>query len=60
MEDFKPNSHRYKEEQKDSDEKKKVETVISGKVKTKKNQLNLQIATSSFILLSFKRKDPGF
>ena len=36
MEDFKPNSHRYKEEQKDSAEKKKVEKVISGKVKTKK------------------------
>lgn len=36
MNDFKPNSHRFKEEQKKSDEKKKVEKVISGKVKTKK------------------------
>ena len=36
MTDFKPNSHRFKEEQKESAEKKKVEKVISGKVKTKK------------------------
>lgn len=36
MNDFKPNSHRFKEEQKESAEKKKVEKVISGKVKTKK------------------------
>lgn len=35
--DFKPNSHRYKEEQKDAPgEKKKVEKVVTGSVKTKK------------------------
>lgn len=38
MEDYKPNSHRFKEEQKGthSEEKKKVEKVVKGSVKTKK------------------------
>lgn len=38
MQDFKPNSHRYKEEQKESggEEKKKVEKVIAGTAKVKK------------------------
>jgi hypothetical protein len=35
MDDFKPNSHRFKEEQKTT-ERKKVEKVVSGGVKTKK------------------------
>ena len=35
MDDFKPNSHRFKEEQK-AVERKKVEKVVSGGVKTKK------------------------
>ena len=37
MNDFKPNSHRFKEEQKSAaKEKKKVEKIVTGKVKTKK------------------------
>ena len=36
MEDYKPNSHRYKEEQKKTTEDKKIEKVVSGKTKTKK------------------------
>lgn len=36
MEDYKPNSHRFKEEQKESAEKKKVEKVVNSKVKVKK------------------------
>lgn len=36
MEDYKPNSYKYKEEQKASEERQKVEKVVSGKVKTKK------------------------
>lgn len=38
MTDYKPNSHRFKEEQKDSppEERKKVEKVVKGTVKTKK------------------------
>ena len=35
MDDFKPNSHRFKEEQKTT-ERKKVEKVVSGVAKTKK------------------------
>ena len=35
--DYKPNSHKYKEEQKNLPaERKKVEKVVTGKVKTKK------------------------
>lgn len=34
--DYKPNSHKYKEEQKNASERKKVEKVVTGKVKTKK------------------------
>lgn len=37
MEDFKPNSHKFKEEQSEtSKEKKKIEKVVNGTVKTKK------------------------
>lgn len=36
MEDYKPNSYKYKEEQKASEERQKIEKVVSGKVKTKK------------------------
>lgn len=36
MEDYKPNSHRFKEEQKDAVEPKKVEKVVQGVAKTKK------------------------
>jgi hypothetical protein len=38
MQDYKPNSHRFKEEQKaaSTEEKKKVEKVVTGTVKTKK------------------------
>lgn len=40
MTDYKPNSHKYKEEQTELPvEKKKVEKVVSGKVKTKKNEM---------------------
>ena len=34
--DFKPNSHKYKEEQKKALEEKKIKKVVSGNVKTKK------------------------
>lgn len=36
MDDFKPNSHRFKDEQKVTIEKKRVEKVVSGTAKTKK------------------------
>lgn len=37
MEDYKPNSHRYKDEQKKSDdERRKIQKVVNGTVKTKK------------------------
>ena len=36
MEDYKPNSHKYKEEKTDSVSDKKIEKVISGKAKLKK------------------------
>lgn len=36
IQDYKPNSHKYKEKQKALKEKKKVEKVVTGKVKTKK------------------------
>lgn len=36
MEDYKPNSHRYKEEQKQADKEKSIEKVVKGTVKTKK------------------------
>lgn len=36
MDDFKPNSHRFKQEQTNTTERKKVEKVVSGGVKTKK------------------------
>lgn len=36
MYDYKPNSHRFKEEQKAVEEKKKVEKVVNGVVQTKK------------------------
>lgn len=36
MEDYKPNSHRYKEEQKEKAAEKKVEKVVTGAVITKK------------------------
>lgn len=39
MEDYKPNSHRFKEEQESNQERKKVEKVITGSVKTKKNDI---------------------
>ena len=40
MEDYKPNSHRFKEEQKIASTEKKVEKVVKGAVKTrKKNEL---------------------
>lgn len=37
MEDYKPNSHRFREEQEQPQERKKVEKVVTGTVKTKKN-----------------------
>lgn len=43
MEDYKPNSHKFREEQKESssEERKKVEKVVSGAVKTrKKNEIS--------------------
>ena len=47
--DYKPNSNRFKEQQKvASEEKKKVEKVVTGKVKTK-NKTGLQKFTSAFI-----------
>lgn len=45
---FKPNSHRYREEQKELAEKKKVEKVVSGPVKTKKKN-ELRKFTDVFI-----------
>lgn len=36
---YKPNSHAYKEGQKNAPPEKKVEKVVSGKVKTKKNEV---------------------
>ena len=39
MYDYKPNSHRFKEEQKAVEEKKKVEKVVSGAVQTKKKSV---------------------
>lgn len=41
MEEYKPNSHKYKEEQKQlaSSEKRKVEKVVSGNVKVRKNEM---------------------
>lgn len=36
MDEFKPNSHKYREEQRTSEDKQKVEKVVSGNVKTKK------------------------
>lgn len=40
MENYTPNSHRFKEQQKESGkEKKKVEKVVTGRVKTRKNEL---------------------
>lgn len=38
MEDYKPNSHRFREEQKPSAEEKRVIRTINGKTKTKKNE----------------------
>lgn len=36
MQDYKPNSHRFKEEVKSNEERKKVEKVVTGAVKTRK------------------------
>lgn len=48
MEDYKPNSHRYKEEQKEKEREKKVEKVVTGKVVTKKKSKFSQF-TDEFI-----------
>ena len=49
MQDYKPNSHRFKESQKESvKEKKKVNKVIKGKVKTKKKS-EMRKAVDNFI-----------
>lgn len=49
MQDYKPNSHRFKESQKESvKEKKKVNKVIQGKVKTKKKS-EMRKAVDNFI-----------
>lgn len=40
MEDYRPNSHRFnKEQEKNKPEKKKIEKVVSGKVKVKTNEM---------------------
>jgi hypothetical protein len=44
MENYTPNSHKFKEEQKENIEKKKVEKIVSGKVATKKKSGILKIA----------------
>ena len=44
MENYTPNSHKFKEEQKENIEKKKVEKIVSGKVATKKKSSILKIA----------------
>lgn len=36
MEDYKPNSHKYREEQQASENRQKVEKVVSGKIKSRK------------------------
>ena len=47
MEDYKPNSHKSREEQKALPEKKKVEKVVSGKTTKKKN--NVRKFTDTFV-----------
>lgn len=47
MEDYKPNSHKSREEQKSLPEKKKVEKVVSGKTVKKKN--NVRKFTDTFV-----------
>ena len=53
MADFKPNSHRFKEQQRDSEER-KIDKVVQGVATTKKKSEISKIA-SSFLI---KRKDP--
>lgn len=48
MEEYKPNSHKSKEEQKDLVPEKRVEKVISGTVKPKKNQRCRSLQMYSF------------
>ena len=49
MEEYKPNSHRYKEEQRrKTQEKEKVEKVISGTAKTKKRRSTSLFAAEDF------------
>lgn len=52
MEDYKPNSHKFKAEQESMSERKKVEKVITGTVKTKKN--DVRKLTNIFISEDFK------
>lgn len=47
MQDYKPNSHRFKEQQRQESDEKKVEKVVSGKVKTKQN--NTRKLTNLFV-----------
>lgn len=44
MEDYKPNSNRFKEEQKNNERERKVEKVVTGTVKTKKKSKALMLA----------------
>lgn len=48
MEEYKPNSNRFKEEQKDKEREKKVEKVVTGKVITRKKS-KLSKLTDEFI-----------
>ena len=44
--DYKPNSHKYKAEQKEKEREKRAEKVVSGNVKTKKKSSGRKIADS--------------
>ena len=52
MEEYKPNSHKSKEEQKNLVPEKRVEKVISGTVKSRKNQKCRSLQTYSFLKMS--------
>ena len=55
MQDYKPNSHRFKEEQKKAAaEEKKIEKVVKGKVKTKKRS---EISKLSDVFISEDGKE---
>ena len=52
MSDYKPNSHKYKTDKKTTQPERKIESVVSGKVKTKKK------SEISLKMLSFQKTYP--